>query len=479
MLYVCFFGKQVNANEGAEHFLTAIDQGNVPLVTAVIATNPYIANTVNDFGATPLMRAANNGNIDIIKLLLRSGANVNAADAGGATALHIAARRGNVSAVQILLDSNSNPNAVDSEGWTPLMRAATSGNSKIIELLLAKGAKVNATNEWGESAAVYAAKRGDGTSLSILKNSGANLEIRDINGNSAIQIAQKKDLKIFDTTTNQSTKSSVQVHIAAFESDEEADAIALRTKEIWRKLVSDFPASERYDFVVSSVQIDGTKSSIHRIRIHGFESEDEAENFCKMLRFNGRQCFIVTELMQKYEGAGSNIASSSNNTAIAESSPPPPPQPLAEQVATQVITQPVPKQVVIQPDVNASVDVAEAVRVPLSTNIANTDGNIQNSKLPEVANPDNKQTVTPTTNPKGYGISIAYFKEKNIAFNYINALRANNPKALDKLIINSIVSEQIGDVEHFKMISRKDLTESLAEKICKAVRQDNLICVVE
>jgi uncharacterized protein len=75
-------------------------------------------------GFTPLMFAAQQGDVDSSRILLRAGAKPNEAQPKtGLTSLMIASAMGNAQAVDLLLDNGANPNLVDANGYAPLHRA--------------------------------------------------------------------------------------------------------------------------------------------------------------------------------------------------------------------------------------------------------------------------------------------------------------------------------------------------------------------
>ncbi|MEW5723236.1 MAG: ankyrin repeat domain-containing protein [Thermodesulfobacteriota bacterium] len=74
-------------------------------------------------------------NKDAVRVLLRSGAQVNAVDTVGTTALHWACWTGNYPIVSMLLASNANAHVVDQSGRTPLDWATLTGQEDIIRLL--------------------------------------------------------------------------------------------------------------------------------------------------------------------------------------------------------------------------------------------------------------------------------------------------------------------------------------------------------
>jgi outer membrane protein OmpA-like peptidoglycan-associated protein len=72
---------------------------------------------------------------DGVRVLLKSGANVNAMDADGATPLHWAAWSGNYLITKMLLANGANPNALDHLDRSPLDWAVMTGQADIMRLL--------------------------------------------------------------------------------------------------------------------------------------------------------------------------------------------------------------------------------------------------------------------------------------------------------------------------------------------------------
>jgi truncated hemoglobin YjbI len=78
------------------------------------------------------------GGADVVRLLVRAGAAVNAAEGPKrCTALHMAARRGNVDVAAALLDCGADNDARDSNGVTPLGRALNCRKPEVAALLRA------------------------------------------------------------------------------------------------------------------------------------------------------------------------------------------------------------------------------------------------------------------------------------------------------------------------------------------------------
>ena len=122
-------------------------------------------NTADEGGFTALMAAAGNGdrNAALVKLLLDHGAAVNVKSGdtaemvkngpiaiGRQTALQIAAGQANYEAVEWLVKAGADINAMDVRNATALVFAVATdhANPKIVELLLTKGAKREPAVDW-------------------------------------------------------------------------------------------------------------------------------------------------------------------------------------------------------------------------------------------------------------------------------------------------------------------------------------------
>jgi ankyrin repeat protein len=108
-------------------------------------------------GATPLLRAAQSGDVVLMKLLLAHGADPKIFTAHNVTPLAVAAGIGwvegvtfewseaeNVEAVKMCLDLGIDPNVADDEGRTSLHGAAHKGRTAVIQLLVDHGANMEA-----------------------------------------------------------------------------------------------------------------------------------------------------------------------------------------------------------------------------------------------------------------------------------------------------------------------------------------------
>jgi hypothetical protein len=142
------------------------------------------------FRGTPLTVATAEGHLDVVKLLIGRGAEVNARTGfEGATALMYAAwagtdplwgtnhyRRTFADIIRLLIDKGADVNARDSLGYSALMIASFCGHQNIVELLLDEGADVNAKSNDGHSALVLALYAGQHETARLLRMRGAAVE---------------------------------------------------------------------------------------------------------------------------------------------------------------------------------------------------------------------------------------------------------------------------------------------------------------
>lgn len=154
--YLLEQGTDVNEKDG--YSLTALHWAkDVAVIQVLLDADADVNATDNEWRQSPLHDAAFFGDPQIILLLLKADANVDAKNIYGQTPLHSSAKNLLVDAIEVLLSSGANVNARDNAGRTPLHLAAETWVSssewstklEATRRLLAAGADIDARDNAG------------------------------------------------------------------------------------------------------------------------------------------------------------------------------------------------------------------------------------------------------------------------------------------------------------------------------------------
>lgn len=172
-------GAKPNAQEsmgGQSALMWALSKRQVAVVDELVKHGADV-DLASKTGFTPLMFAAQQGDADSARILLKAGANVDEAQPKTAlTPLLIASAMGQAKAVDALLDGGANPNLVDSDGYAALHRAVRDSDYgidferqdatlHIVKSLLTHGANPNLRIKQDKAKAADEVKKGSGVAL--------------------------------------------------------------------------------------------------------------------------------------------------------------------------------------------------------------------------------------------------------------------------------------------------------------------------
>lgn len=144
---------------------------------------------------TLLIEAAANGHLDVVKLLIENGADVNLKGEAWYGPLHAAAAKGHIEVVKILLENGADVNIFHHN--KPLHNAAMNGHIEVAEILLAHGADINAKGTDEASPLHTAVSNNQLAMVKWLLSKGANVNPRAAYGCTPLHsAARRKNVEI-------------------------------------------------------------------------------------------------------------------------------------------------------------------------------------------------------------------------------------------------------------------------------------------
>ena len=155
---------------------------------------PLDPDVADDYGTTHLGHAANDGHLDIARLLLEARANTEHTDKDGKTPLLLAGEKGyrESDVARMLVEAGANMEHTDTDGQTPLWFAARMGYLGIARMLVAAGANKEHTDKDGLTPLGIAAACGNLDIARLLLKAGANKEHTDKDGLTPLGLAVKE-----------------------------------------------------------------------------------------------------------------------------------------------------------------------------------------------------------------------------------------------------------------------------------------------
>ena len=146
----------------------------------------------NIFEDSALFKAIENSRLDLLECYLKKDTRKHdLRDSDGATLLIWASFKGNLDIVKMLVDEGHQVDDVDNLGLNALSYSATQGLDLIISYLVGIGANVNLTDKEGNTALIWAVRSGSVKSVSTLIKNCANPGIRNKNNGDAYSEANR------------------------------------------------------------------------------------------------------------------------------------------------------------------------------------------------------------------------------------------------------------------------------------------------
>ena len=133
-------------------------------------------------------------NLEIVRLMIDGGANVNAIDRKEKTALIFASENGDLETVKFLVEHDAHINTTNK--YTSLKQASRYNRLEIVTFLVENGAHINAKGgHCDETALMIASQNGHENLVKFLFEKGGDLHARDINNHNVLMFAAQNGHK--------------------------------------------------------------------------------------------------------------------------------------------------------------------------------------------------------------------------------------------------------------------------------------------
>jgi len=180
-----------------EHKITPLIKaawdGDEEIIKTLLAAGAKVNAKASDTGETALLNAVSTKRIALVEILLKAGADLTIKNRFDFNALNIAVAANSQEMAALLLDHGANVET-DTSTLTPLMFAASGGNVDMIRFLVKRGAKVNhGAKEGAQTALLSAIYSGKPEAVQALVELKADVNAKTKDGTTPIKAAMKGD----------------------------------------------------------------------------------------------------------------------------------------------------------------------------------------------------------------------------------------------------------------------------------------------
>ena len=160
-------------------------------IMKLLIENGANINYTDENGFNPLNIAIESGDMELTKFLITNGANVNSLIQDGVSLIGYAIAQNNMDLLQILIENGANVNYTNGDSWadTPLKTASRLGLDNVVRILLTRNADINAVDMNGNTALHTAALNSQLSIVKLLLEKNPNLDIQNKVGNTALHLA--------------------------------------------------------------------------------------------------------------------------------------------------------------------------------------------------------------------------------------------------------------------------------------------------
>lgn len=190
--------EKVQVKQQSGILITAVENNDVEKVQEILQDTSYPINETNDKKETPLLIATHENYIEVAKLLIEAGADINQQDSIQDSAYLYAGAQGKTEILAYMIEhAKPNQQIVNRYGGNALIPAAEKGHLNNVKLLLKDGeVDINHQNNFGYTALIEAVALRDGSEVyqqivQELLAYNADKELRDEWGKTALDYAKE------------------------------------------------------------------------------------------------------------------------------------------------------------------------------------------------------------------------------------------------------------------------------------------------
>ncbi|XP_060244309.1 putative ankyrin repeat domain-containing protein 19 [Meriones unguiculatus] len=180
-------------NRNAMHF--ACFYGHLELVRYLWRRGCEI-NVCDNHNITPLMKAVQSWEEEIVCFLLEHHANPHIKDGRGNTALHYAVYAGNSATAARLLQYGADIEERTQDNLTPLLLALRENRLKMAQFLVKMEASVHAVDSQRRNSLMYAVRCDSPVMVNLLLQQGVDMNLKDLFGWTALRYAIEGDREV-------------------------------------------------------------------------------------------------------------------------------------------------------------------------------------------------------------------------------------------------------------------------------------------
>ena len=171
---VILFPAIIGHAAGDPPLVVAAKDDDLQAVRTLLSSRANVNESARD-GSTALLWATYHSNLEMARALIAAVAPVNTPNHYGITPLLQASRSGDAPLIAALLKAGADPALTHPDGETPLMAASRTGHLDAVQLLLSAGANVNAADSYQQQTALmWAASEGHADVIKALLGAGAD-----------------------------------------------------------------------------------------------------------------------------------------------------------------------------------------------------------------------------------------------------------------------------------------------------------------